>query len=63
MERLDLVAPASVQGWDSVATVTLMSVIEEEFEIEIDPENIATLLSFDSALSHVTQVLQNNNGA
>lgn len=61
-ERLDLVEPSSVEGWDSVATVTLMSVIEEEFEIEIDPENIESLLSFDSALSLVSQNLESPNG-
>jgi acyl carrier protein len=58
VEHLELVAPTNVEGWDSVATVTLMSVIEEEFGIEIDPENIETLLSFDSALSLVRQTVQ-----
>jgi acyl carrier protein len=63
VEHLELVTPGSIEGWDSVATVTLMSVIEEEFEIEIDPENIESLLSFDSALSQVTHILKNQNGA
>jgi acyl carrier protein len=62
VEHLELVVPGSVEGWDSVATVTLMSVIEEEFEIEIDPENIEALLSFDSALSLVRESLQKGNG-
>lgn len=62
VEHLELVAPSSVEGWDSVATVTLMSVIEEEFEMEVDPENIEALLSFDSALSLVRLSLQKANG-
>jgi acyl carrier protein len=63
VNHLELLEPTSVEGWDSVATVTLMSVIEEEFEIQIDPENLEAILSFDSALQHVTQNLQNHNGA
>ena len=47
--------PTSVEGWDSVATVTLMSVIEEEFAIEVDPDDIEELLSFDSALGYCTR--------
>ena len=46
--------PSSVEGWDSVATVTLMSVIEEEFAFEIIPDDIEQLLSFDSALAYLT---------
>jgi len=38
----------SVEGWDSLATVTLMSVVEEEFGTTIDPEELAELLSFDA---------------
>ena len=59
-DQIEQLEPGSVDGWDSVATVTLMSVIEEEFEIEIDPENIEALLSFHSALSYVTGRLANS---
>lgn len=50
---LETAMPATVEGWDSVATVTLMSVIEEEFQIQIDPEDIEHLLSFGKALVYV----------
>jgi len=63
VEHLESVSPTSIEGWDSVATVTLMSVIEEEFGIEIDAEHIESLLSFDSALSQVTKNLQHQHGA
>jgi len=46
-------APDLVEGWDSVATVTLMSVIEEEFHIQIDPEDIEHLLSFAKAETYL----------
>jgi len=45
--------PDLVEGWDSVATVTLMSVIEEEFQIQIDPEDIEHLLSFGKAQAYL----------
>ena len=38
---------ASVAAWDSLATVTLIAVIEEEFSVEIAPENFEYLTSFE----------------
>jgi acyl carrier protein len=38
--------PAAVTGWDSVASVTLIATIEEEFGTELDTEEIAGFLSF-----------------
>jgi acyl carrier protein len=38
---------ASVATWDSLATVTLVSVIEEEFGITIAPEEYEYMISFD----------------
>jgi acyl carrier protein len=43
----------SVAAWDSVATVTLANVIEEEFGIEVDLERLAELDSFDRMRSYV----------
>jgi acyl carrier protein len=37
----------SLSNWDSVAMVTLISVIEEEFEIEIDSDGLEQFLSFE----------------
>ena len=36
----------SVETWDSVAAITLMNLIEEEFEIEMDFDDVAELTSF-----------------
>jgi acyl carrier protein len=47
--------PKTVGAWDSVATVTLMTVIEEEFGIQVDADDIEQLLSFDSALAYVSR--------
>lgn len=38
---------SSVATWDSLATVTLVSVIEEEFGVTIAPEEYEYMLSFD----------------
>jgi acyl carrier protein len=38
----------SVSDWDSIATVTLVSLIEEEFQIHIASDALAQLASFDA---------------
>jgi acyl carrier protein len=38
---------ASVATWDSLATVTLVSVIEEEFGVTISPDEYEYMISFD----------------
>jgi acyl carrier protein len=38
---------ASVASWDSLATVTLVSVIEEEFGVTIAPEEYDYMVSFE----------------
>lgn len=38
---------ASVAAWDSLANATLVSVVEEEFDVEIPVEALAELGSFD----------------
>lgn len=43
----------SVESWDSVATVTLLAVIEEEFGISLDEENPAWFNSFQNILTYL----------
>jgi len=38
----------SVGVWDSLSSVTLAAVIQEEFNLEIDPEVLPSLESFES---------------
>jgi acyl carrier protein len=40
-------ASAELGTWDSLATVTLAAVIQEEFSVEIDPEVLSDLDSFE----------------
>lgn len=43
----------TVQSWDSVAVVTLIAVIEEEFGISIEEDNPAEFESFQQILSYL----------
>jgi acyl carrier protein len=45
---------ASVAAWDSTASIVLAEVIEEEFHIAIDYEELPELTSFDLILNYLT---------
>ena len=45
-EQIKSASQDSVQAWDSVAAITLINLIEEEFEIEMDFDQVADLTSF-----------------
>ena len=50
-------SPATVPTWDSLASITLVSVLEEEFAIQIEPEDIEHLLSFENSLDYMNKRL------
>jgi acyl carrier protein len=43
----------TVEDWDSVASVTLVNVIEEEFGIQIAIEDVEELISFRQLLTYM----------
>lgn len=43
----------TVGGWDSLASVTLLTVLEEEFQVQIDPEDLEHLVSFELILDYL----------
>jgi acyl carrier protein len=45
----------SVPNWDSLATINLVALIEEEFQIQTEPEDLARLVSFNSILDYVNE--------
>jgi len=51
---------SNVEGWDSVASVTLFATIEEEFGIEIDIQDLKALLSFEKLIVYLQQTLRQN---
>ena len=46
---------ASLAKWDSLATVTLVSVIEEEFGIEVKDTDLENFVSFDLIAETLTE--------
>lgn len=46
-------SPDSVGSWDSLASVTLMSLLEEEFSVEIPEEDLEHLVSFELVLGYL----------
>ena len=47
----------SIGVWDSLSFVTLAAVIQEEFDIEIDPEVLPNLGSFQAFLAYLQAAL------
>jgi acyl carrier protein len=43
----------AVTGWDSVAGVTLIAVVEEEFGISIEVEDLSMLTSYEGYLMYL----------
>ena len=56
-ERIPEVSTENTAAWDSIAAITLMNVIEEEFHIPMDFEEIADMNSFAKARAYVQQRL------
>ena len=47
------VSMGSLASWDSLAGITLLSLIEEEFSISISPDDAASLVSFELILHYL----------
>jgi len=54
-EEISKASAASVESWDSVATVTLLAVVEEEFGISIAIEDPARFDSFKNILNYLQE--------
>jgi acyl carrier protein len=53
-EEIAIARLDTLECWDSVAAATLVTVIEEEFGIELSPEAIETSTSFRSMLNSLS---------
>jgi acyl carrier protein len=60
LDKITEASSMSVQNWDSVAGVTLLSVVEEEFGITIEDDDLARFNSFNELLIYLQQT---ENGA
>ena len=57
----DVLGTASAEtldGWDSIATVTLIGVIEDEFGMDFSDEGIERAVSFRSILAYVRESVE-----
>jgi acyl carrier protein len=54
-EEILIASPASVAAWNSLATINLVSLIEEEFGIDIPPDRFEDMGSFELALDYLNQ--------
>ena len=52
-QEITLVAMGSLASWDSLAGITLLSLIEEEFGLSISPDDVADLVSFELILDYL----------
>lgn len=53
-------SPSSVPGWDSVATLNLITVMEEQFDLQIDFVDLMDSLSFDCISEYLSNRLELN---
>jgi acyl carrier protein len=47
-EEIENATAEAVGVWDSLSTVTLAAVIQEEFNLEIDPDALSNLNSYEA---------------
>jgi acyl carrier protein len=47
---------ASLASWNSLAGITLIALVEEEFSLNISPDDIPDLISFDLILYYLRTV-------
>lgn len=52
-QEIPSVAMGSLASWDSLAGITLLSLIEEEFSLSISPDDVADLVSFELILDYL----------
>jgi acyl carrier protein len=56
-EDIPRASSTSVASWDSLASATLVAVVEEEFQIQIEAEPLEHLQSFSALLEYLTEHL------
>jgi acyl carrier protein len=55
-DRITESSSISVKNWDSVAGVTLLAVVEEEFGITIEANDLARFNSFNGFLKYLEEI-------
>jgi len=58
-DELSRASHTSVANWDSMATVTLVSLVEEEFGVTVAPEDYEAMISFELILEYLEHKMAN----
>ena len=56
-DQVESASQGNLPKWDSIAGITLVNVLEEEFQIQIDFDRLADLDSFAKVLEYVRATL------
>jgi acyl carrier protein len=54
---IPLLSQATTTKWDSIAAITILNVVEDQFGIEMDLDRIAEFNSFDTIYAYLQQQL------
>lgn len=60
-ELIPAASQATVPGWDSIAAITLVNVIEDEFQFQMDFDLLPELNSFGGILAYVEAQVKDLN--
>ena len=55
-EEIRNLSAESAESWDSLSAVTLAAVVQEEFGVDIDPEILPNLDSFEAFRTYLRQL-------
>lgn len=53
LEEIETATPTTVTGWDSLTSLTLLTLVGEEFNLEIDFEDLLEGLSYQGILEYL----------
>lgn len=56
-EEIRVASPASVAAWNSLATINIVSLVEEEFGIDIPPDRFEDMGSFELVLEYLNEAV------
>jgi len=62
-EDLRTVTNESAGHWDSLSTVTLAALVQEEFNVEIEPDTVQQLTSFEAFRTYLQKVDSDRSGS
>lgn len=53
VQEIQCASVTNIEEWDSLASVNIIAMIEEQFEIEIQPDYLENLTSYQQILKYV----------